>query len=159
RRDLLPGRLRREDGEGHRPAGRPQPGLADAVHLVPGGRRGHADPLRPDSHRLLEPEGDVVNNSNLTRYGIPAGVVAGAAGDFLAAASGQSEGPAQTNGRAAGSVPVHEQGRVKPMDSLARACLLQISKRDYYSVEDDKGNKTVRPAIEWLYDVMTCPRR
>ncbi len=50
-----------------------------------------------------------------------------------------------------GRLPVVYQGRVKPLDTLARNSLLVISNRQYFT--DDAGKR--HPAIEWLADVMS----
>ncbi len=50
-----------------------------------------------------------------------------------------------------GRLPVSDNGRVKPLDSVARNSLMQISERQYYV--DNNGN--TQPAIRWLLDVMT----
>jgi ABC-type transport system involved in cytochrome c biogenesis permease subunit len=49
------------------------------------------------------------------------------------------------------SLPVQADGRVKPLDTVARVTLASISTKQ--SFEDQ--NKVSRPAIEWLADVMT----
>ena len=49
-----------------------------------------------------------------------------------------------------GELPVVFEGRVKPMDTLARNTLRVISNRETY--EDEQGNR--RPAIQWLLDVI-----
>ena len=55
----------------------------------------------------------------------------------------------------ASRLPVLDQGRVKPLDSLARTTLLQISERQQYRDED--GN--VQPAIGWFLDVISSNRK
>ena len=49
-----------------------------------------------------------------------------------------------------GVLPVVYQGRVKPLDTLARNSLVIISDRQTWRDADDER----RPAIEWLLDVM-----
>jgi cytochrome c-type biogenesis protein CcsB len=52
-----------------------------------------------------------------------------------------------------GKLPVMHEGRVKPLDSLARITLKDISDRQTYV--DDEGH--VHPAIEWFLDLVTNP--
>ena len=55
-----------------------------------------------------------------------------------------------------GRIPVVYQGRVKPLDTLARNTMRVISDRQVFydnSKSDPKGEQ--RPAIRWLLDVMT----
>lgn len=51
----------------------------------------------------------------------------------------------------AGKIPVMDQGRMKPLDSLARNTLQVISNRDTFKDE----NKKTQPAIRWLFDVIS----
>jgi ABC-type transport system involved in cytochrome c biogenesis permease subunit len=48
-------------------------------------------------------------------------------------------------------IPVRENGRVKPLDTVARNTLMVISKRRYFNDEEKKE----QPAIRWLMDAMT----
>lgn len=50
-----------------------------------------------------------------------------------------------------GTIPVSADGRIKPLDTVARTSLMIISGRQSFSVED--GGKR-EPAIRWLADVM-----
>jgi ABC-type transport system involved in cytochrome c biogenesis permease subunit len=50
-----------------------------------------------------------------------------------------------------GALPLQDQGRIKPFDTLARNSLMIISGRQTY--RDDKDEE--QPAIRWLLDVMT----
>jgi ABC-type transport system involved in cytochrome c biogenesis permease subunit len=52
-----------------------------------------------------------------------------------------------------GQLPVHYEGRVKPLDSLARNSMRIISNRETFV--DSKGDK--QPAIRWLADVIMDP--
>ena len=52
-----------------------------------------------------------------------------------------------------GQLPVVYEGRVKPLDTLARNSLRVISDREHY--EDADGDK--QPAIRWLLDVIARP--
>jgi ABC-type transport system involved in cytochrome c biogenesis permease subunit len=52
-----------------------------------------------------------------------------------------------------GRIPVVEQGRVKPIDTVARNSLRVISDRQTY--EDSDGHR--QPAIRWLLDVIAKP--
>jgi ABC-type transport system involved in cytochrome c biogenesis permease subunit len=54
--------------------------------------------------------------------------------------------------RAAGAIPVVDGGRVKPLDTVARAALIIISDRQTFRDEDGAE----QPAIRWLLDVMTA---
>lgn len=50
-----------------------------------------------------------------------------------------------------GKIPVSHEGRVKPLDTVARNLLMGISGRQTYN--DERGYS--RPAIEWLLEVMS----
>jgi ABC-type transport system involved in cytochrome c biogenesis permease subunit len=52
-----------------------------------------------------------------------------------------------------GEIPVMHEGRIKPIDTLARTSLWAIT--DAQTYVDDQGR--VRPAIEWLLDVIADP--
>lgn len=54
---------------------------------------------------------------------------------------------------AAGRIPVMHQGRVKPLDTVARSTLLMLSGKQQVKLES--GDK--QPAIEWLLDVACHP--
>ncbi|MDP6445631.1 MAG: cytochrome c biogenesis protein CcsA, partial [Pirellulaceae bacterium] len=54
--------------------------------------------------------------------------------------------------KAFGSLPVMYQGRIKPIDTLARNSLKIISNRDYLKINDDEDR--VR-AVRWLLDLMS----
>ncbi len=49
------------------------------------------------------------------------------------------------------NVPIMYEGRVKPLDTLARNSLLIISNRSYFKDDQDRS----QPAIRWLLDVIT----
>ncbi|MEX2173821.1 MAG: cytochrome c biogenesis protein CcsA, partial [Pirellulaceae bacterium] len=71
---------------------------------------------------------------------------------MVAAASRTTEAPPDELDLARfGRLPVADEGRLKPFDSLARTSLTTISNRDYVKLED--GTKL--SAIEWLLDVIT----
>jgi len=53
-----------------------------------------------------------------------------------------------------GKLPVVYEGRVKPIDTLARNALRKIS--DYETYRDDDGNK--HSAVEWFLDVVAQPQ-
>lgn len=53
----------------------------------------------------------------------------------------------------AGQIPVTYEGRVKPLDTLARNSLRIMSNRQEYI--DDEGNQ--QPAVRWLFDLITKP--
>ncbi|HXX94380.1 MAG TPA: hypothetical protein VEN81_12160, partial [Planctomycetota bacterium] len=48
------------------------------------------------------------------------------------------------------SIPVQDSGRIKPLDTLARTLLNEISEKETWS--DGEANR--QPAIRWLLDVM-----
>jgi hypothetical protein len=52
---------------------------------------------------------------------------------------------------AAGKIPVMYQGRMKPLDTLARNTLQVLSNRETFK---DEGKKS-QPAIRWLFDVIS----
>lgn len=52
---------------------------------------------------------------------------------------------------ACGRLPIMFEGRIKPLDSLARNSLRIISDREVYQ----DSNRTTQPAIRWLLDVIT----
>lgn len=54
--------------------------------------------------------------------------------------------------RGAGTIPIVDGGRVKPLDSIARVFLRLISHREEF--EDGTGKK--RPAIQWYLDVLAA---
>jgi ABC-type transport system involved in cytochrome c biogenesis permease subunit len=54
-----------------------------------------------------------------------------------------------------GQLPVAFEGRVKPIDTMARVALRKIS--DYETFRDSQGEK--RPAVEWFLDVVARPDR
>jgi ABC-type transport system involved in cytochrome c biogenesis permease subunit len=63
-----------------------------------------------------------------------------------------------------GRLPVADQGRIKPLDSLAREHLQAISNRQYVVeeyVDDKTGKKKKRKlsAVEWMLDVITGSKR
>lgn len=51
------------------------------------------------------------------------------------------------------ALPVVDQGRVKPIDTLARTTLAKISDRESYT--DPSGQK--QPAVRWLLDIVARP--
>ena len=51
----------------------------------------------------------------------------------------------------AGKIPVVYEGRVKPLDTLARNTLQVMSARDSFKDADQKS----QPAIRWLFDVIS----
>jgi ABC-type transport system involved in cytochrome c biogenesis permease subunit len=54
-----------------------------------------------------------------------------------------------------GKLPLAYQGRIKPYDTLALNTLQIISGRQRLSHLDENGEKTYRPAIVWLLDVIS----
>ena len=53
-----------------------------------------------------------------------------------------------------GKLPVVFEGRVKPLDTLARTSLRVVSNKQTYLDDDDQR----QPAIRWLLDVITRPQ-
>ena len=79
-----------------------------------------------------------------------AGVLAGCAG-LVAYAAWPPRTPMGTmNLYEAGKIPVIFEGRVKPLDTLARNTLQVLSNRETF--KDDEGHR--QPAIRWLLDIM-----
>ena len=74
-------------------------------------------------------------------------------GYVLSKARAPSTSPEQFNYEAFGKIPIVYEGRVKPMDTLARNALKKISLRETY--KDDLGNK--QPATRWLLEVVAKP--
>ena len=82
-------------------------------------------------------------------------VVAGITAVYLLGASRPPMTPAKgPDYNAFGNLPVQYEGRMQPLDSLARNSLKQIS--EYETFRDDKGKK--HPAILWLLDVMASQK-
>ncbi|MEM9020065.1 MAG: cytochrome c biogenesis protein CcsA [Planctomycetota bacterium] len=78
------------------------------------------------------------------------------------AVSAAGPGPApdgQVDYRAIGAIPVSEDGRVKPLDTVARNALLQISGKqsmvDEMLLESEDKNEADRSAIRWLTEILT----
>jgi ABC-type transport system involved in cytochrome c biogenesis permease subunit len=61
-----------------------------------------------------------------------------------------SVGPGKMNLQEFGSILVVHEGRMKPLDSVARTTMMTLSNRQEYK---DENGKT-QPAIKWLLDVM-----
>jgi ABC-type transport system involved in cytochrome c biogenesis permease subunit len=58
-----------------------------------------------------------------------------------------------------GKLPLAYQGRIKPYDTLARNTLQILSGRQELVVVDKDKDKTYKPAIGWLLDVISGARR
>ena len=56
-----------------------------------------------------------------------------------------------------GKLPVAYEGRIKPLDTLARNALRVISDREVFCLADDPNEKKKLPAIRWLIDVIADP--
>ncbi len=56
-----------------------------------------------------------------------------------------------------GRIPVVANGRVQPLDSLARNTLLQLREKQSANLEPWKSNPRMMSATEWLLNVMTKP--
>ncbi|HTU91608.1 MAG TPA: cytochrome c biogenesis protein CcsA [Gemmataceae bacterium] len=61
-----------------------------------------------------------------------------------------SAGPAKMNLQEIAGIPVVHDGRMKPLDSVARTTMMTLSNRQEYK---DENGKT-QPAIKWLLDTM-----
>lgn len=85
----------------------------------------------------------------LARY-FPAAVVVLAAAYLIAKAIPPAVPPAQMQFQEFGKLPIKADGRVKPIDTLARNSLLVLNHRQDY-VDGDKTHT----AVEWLLDVWT----
>ena len=56
-----------------------------------------------------------------------------------------------------GSIPVLHEGRVKPLDTVARSVLRTINKAEQYT-DGSVTPKKARPAIEWFMDLAAAPQ-
>lgn len=61
--------------------------------------------------------------------------------------------PGEFNLAEFGQLPVAFEGRVKPVDTMARVALRKIS--DYETFEDSQGER--RPAVQWFLDMVARP--
>jgi len=86
---------------------------------------------------------------------VPSVVVAFAAMMVASSAMPKRTSDTRPNVQAFGELPVVFQGRVKPLDTLARNSLRVISDSD--SFVDAEGKR--QPAIQWLLDLMTDARK
>lgn len=94
----------------------------------------------------------VVRKNEWYDIAIPVLVVLTFAGYFGSKQRPPSETKANMRIHDFGRLPVVFEGRVKPMDTLARNTLRIISNKETY--EDENENK--RPAIQWLLDVIAA---
>jgi ABC-type transport system involved in cytochrome c biogenesis permease subunit len=80
----------------------------------------------------------------------------GVAGQIYRAVTGRATGDPhqQFDLTAFGRIPVAYEGRIKPLDTLARNTLQKISDRETFVDDDD----ITQPAIRWLLDVMSDHR-
>ena len=87
-----------------------------------------------------------------SRLVVPALVVALAGGYIASKARSPKVSPDEFDYNAFGQLPIVEQGRAKPFDSLARNALSIISggRQEYKDANDKK-----QPAIRWLLDVIS----
>ncbi|MGV3772578.1 MAG: cytochrome c biogenesis protein [Verrucomicrobiales bacterium] len=56
-----------------------------------------------------------------------------------------------------GKIPVLLNGRIQPMDSVARNALLMLRGKQSVMVEGENGKEVKMPAIDWLLEAMTRP--
>jgi ABC-type transport system involved in cytochrome c biogenesis permease subunit len=61
------------------------------------------------------------------------------------------EAPASMHLQELAGLPVQDNGRIKPFDSMARSTLLLISGKQDYKDENDR----TQPAVKWVMDVLT----
>jgi ABC-type transport system involved in cytochrome c biogenesis permease subunit len=83
-------------------------------------------------------------------------LVGGAAVLYLAVAAAPATDPADgMHLQEFAVIPAVADGRVKPLDSVARTALTQVSNHQTFKDEDGKGNfGPEQPAIKWLLDAM-----
>jgi len=93
--------------------------------------------------------------SSMMDWLVPSVVVALAAMMVASAARPKKPAANQPDFQAFGALPVMYQGRIKPMDTLARNSLRVISDSDSYV--NSEGQR--EPAIQWLLNVITNPEQ
>ncbi|MCL4204518.1 MAG: cytochrome c biogenesis protein CcsA [Pirellulaceae bacterium] len=128
---------------------------APLVVTHPAGDAGHGAGKPEKSRRKKDQQGPLEPRSNwLTAEWIVPAVVALI---FAGWAAGKMAPPRTESGEfnlaAFGELPVAFEGRVKPMDTLARNALRKIS--DYETFRDSGGEK--RSAVEWFLDAVARP--
>jgi ABC-type transport system involved in cytochrome c biogenesis permease subunit len=106
-----------------------------------------------------------MNQSKLQKY-LPHLAVVLTIAYFVSAMRPQTSAAADFNYRDFGRIPVIDQGRYKPMDTVARSYLMVITHRQTY-YDYDAGEKGFfaflfgtgkrYPATKWLLDVQTTP--
>ncbi len=94
------------------------------------------------------------NDHSLAGFLVPLAIVVVMGGYVLSKARAPSTSPQAFNYEAVGKSPVVSEGRVKPLDTLARNALRKISNRETFV--DENGNK--RPATQWLLEIIADPR-
>jgi ABC-type transport system involved in cytochrome c biogenesis permease subunit len=80
---------------------------------------------------------------------LPWGMIALGALWIFADLQGPSDAPGQLRIHDFGKIPVVNNGRIKPMDTIARTHLRIVANRETFRDKDGKSH----PAIEWLLDV------
>ncbi|MEQ8790576.1 MAG: cytochrome c biogenesis protein CcsA [Pirellulaceae bacterium] len=113
-------------------------------------------PGRPRHRPAVAPVDHHHQNGGVTLVGIllPAIVVLGAAGWLATRAIPPRYSAAQMNYYDAGKLPVMYQGRLKPLDTLARNSLRIISNYETFT-DKSSGKEVTQPAIKWLLDVIS----
>jgi cytochrome c-type biogenesis protein CcsB len=87
------------------------------------------------------------------RWFVPLAAILLAATYVMNKALPRTPSPNQMNLVAFGEIPLMYEGRVKPMETLARNSLRIVSNRETFV--DGQGNK--QPAVRWLLDVIARP--
>src|SRR5262245_24719315 len=139
-----------------------------ADHLVHHGRRGHADPFRDQPDRLPPAEGHPVNNKSLTWW--PGAVVGLAIVYLVGAAWPRSERAGEFRLSEFAKLPLQDGGRIKPIETMARVRLIQISHGqrlvhgDFVKDPDNPEVETLEnakriPPSQWLLDTMLAGLR
>ena len=135
---------------------RAQPGLVDALHRMRDGGRGLGDPVPVSPGRLcLQTK---KNMKKIFQKWFPPLLMFVMALWFF----GNLQAPKDKDFAFTefGQLPVTANGRIEPMDSLARNSLLEIREKQTLNTEpwkDWNENPKIIPATEWLANVMMNP--
>ncbi len=130
------------------------------VRRVAGSKAARAAEAEEDEEGEGEPTADSPPGERPSRWFaalgwvVPAVVVLLAATMFLRMARPPEVAEGEMDLAALGRLPVAYQGRVKPLDTLARNTLRIVSNRETFVDED--GNR--QPALRWLVDMIVRPK-